>query len=81
MLESSGVHVFIHDIEQNRFYNRGIFRGIRIYRLSKITTLYRDWLRSLNLEKCFLISCIEKKGGFEDIHCIAQNAALFVALL
>ena len=64
MLESSGVHVFIHDnIEQKRFYNRGIFCGIRIYRLAKITTLYRDWLRSLNLEKCLLIELHRKERG------------------
>ena len=33
---------------QKRFYTRGTLRGIRISRMAKIITLYRDWLRSLN---------------------------------
>ena len=27
------------------------------------------------------LSCIEGKGGLKEIHCIAQNVALFVSLL
>ena len=27
------------------------------------------------------LSCVEGKGGLKDIHCTAQNAALFVDLL
>jgi hypothetical protein len=30
------------------------------------------------LEKVKYLSCIESKGGFEDIHRIAQNVLLFV---
>ena len=32
---------------QKRFYTRGTLRSIRISGLAKITTLYRDWLKSL----------------------------------
>ena len=60
--------------KKKRFYTRGTLRGIRISRLAKIPTLYRDWLRSLNYY-CDYLSCIERKGGLKDIH------ALFVDLL
>ena len=32
-------------VAQKRFNTRGKLRGIRISRLAKISTLYRDWLR------------------------------------
>ena len=34
--------------QQKRFYTRGTLRSIRISQLTKIPTLYRDWLSSLN---------------------------------
>ena len=34
-------------LAQKRFYTRGTFWGMRISRMDKIPTLYRDWLRSL----------------------------------
>ena len=34
--------------QKKRFDTRGTLRGIRISRLAKIPTIYRDWLRSLN---------------------------------
>ena len=49
-----------------------------ISRLAKIPNLYPDCMRPLNNE---IMSCIEEKGGLKDIHSIAQNVALFVALL
>ena len=49
--------------------------------LAKIATLYRDWLKSLRKEKVNYLSCIGGKGDGKDIHCNAQNAALFVDLL
>ena len=41
--------------EQKRFYSRGTLRSIRISRLAKIPTLYRDWLGSLNLKEGVII--------------------------
>ena len=38
-------------ILEKRFYNRGTLTSIRIPRLAKIPTLYRDWLISLKKEK------------------------------
>ena len=35
-------------VAQKRFNTRGKLRGIRISRLAKIPSLYRDWLRLLN---------------------------------
>ena len=32
---------------KDRFYTRGTLTSIRIHRLAKIPTLYRDWLKSL----------------------------------
>ena len=32
-------------------------------------------------EKGEFFTCLEEKGGLKDIHCSAQNAALFVYLL
>ena len=43
--------------------------SIRISRLAKIRELRKG-----------LIICIEGKGVFKHIHCIANNAALFVDL-
>ena len=50
-----------------RFNTRGTLRGIRISKLAKILSLYRD--------------CIDGKGGLKDIQCIAQIASRFVDLL
>ena len=47
-----------------------------ISRLAKIPALYRDWLRSLNQEKCQLFELHRRKGGFENTHCILKNAAI-----
>ena len=66
---------------EKRFYIRGTLRSIRSSPLSKIPTLYRDWLRSLNKKRVDYLSCIEGEGGLKDIHYSAQNAALFVNLL
>ena len=38
-------------VNQKRFYTRETLGGIMISLLAKITTLYRDWLRSLKYEK------------------------------
>ena len=43
----------------------------RIPRLAKISTLYRDWLRSL-VKMVNYLSCIEGKGGGKYIHYSAQ---------
>ena len=39
-----------------------------------------DWGPSIKKMVDYL-SCIEEKGGLKDIHCIAQNTALFVDIL
>jgi hypothetical protein len=62
--------------KEKRFYTRGTLRSIRISRLAKIPTLYRDWLRSLKKEKGQLFELHRKDD--KVIHCSAQNAALFV---
>ena len=41
--------------QQKRFYTRETLTSIRIPRLAKIPTLYRDWLRSLNIRKGLII--------------------------
>ena len=46
--------------------------------MAKISPLYLDWLRSLNLEKGQLLELDRREGGLKDIYCIGQNAALFV---
>ena len=66
--------------DQKRFYNRETIRSIRISRLAKIPTLYRGrdpWIKNRVNYWC----CIEGKGRLKDIHCSAQNAAVFVDLL
>ena len=50
---------------------KGVYH-IRISLSAKIPPHYQDWLRSLNSENH--LSCIEGKGGMQDIHCIAKNA-------
>jgi hypothetical protein len=35
----------LKEVEQKKFYTRGTLRGVRISRLAKILTLYRDWQR------------------------------------
>ena len=62
---------------KKRFYSRGTLRGIRISRLANIPTLYHNCLRSFIKKGVNCLSCIEGKGGGKDIHCIAQNDALF----
>ena len=53
-----------------------------IPRLAKIPTLYHAWLRSLKQEKYYLFELQRREeGGGKDIHCSAQNAAIFVDLL
>ena len=44
---------------------------VRILRLAKIPTLYRDWLRSLNYEKGSLFEFHGREGGFKrhSMHC------------
>ena len=69
MLEGGGVNTF-----QGKRLNTlgGTFKSMRILRLVKIPTLYRDWLRPLKQEK---------GGGGKDIHYRAQNTSLFDDLL
>ena len=62
-----------------RFYTGETLRSIRIPRFAITPTIYRFLLRSFKKEN--YLSCIEEKGSSKDIHCIAQNAALFVNLL
>ena len=62
---------------QKSFYTRETLRSIKNLWLAKIPTLieigWDPWIKkSVNH-----LSCIEGKG---DIHCSAQNAALFVDL-
>ena len=53
-------------IFQKRFYTRGTLKSLRISRLAKIPTLYRNHrLRSLNEEKGLLFELHRKEGGFE----------------
>ena len=66
---------------QKRFYTRGTLRRIRIPRLAKIPTLYRNWLRSLKQKRVHNLSCLKDKGGGKDIYCSEQNAMLFIDLL
>ena len=63
------------------FYTRGILRSIKISWLAKTPTLYLNWMRFLNEKKGYLFELHRIDGEFKDIHCIAQNAALFVDLL
>ena len=75
-------HVLVKQFYQKRFYTRGTLTSIRISQLAKlITTLYRVGWDPWNKKKDNYLSCIEGKGGGKDIHCVAQNAALFVDLL
>ena len=57
--------------DKKRFYTRGTLKGILISRLDKIPTLYRDWLRSLNLQKGWSFELHRREGGLKDIHRIA----------
>ena len=43
-------------------HDKGILRGIRIWRLAKTSTLYYDWLRSLRVN---YLSCLKRKGGLK----------------
>ena len=67
--------------KRDSMYTTGTLRGISISRLAKIPTLYKiaeipELRKGLHRR-----SCIEGKGGFKSIHCIAQNATLYVDLL
>ena len=53
--------------EQKRLYTRGTLRIIKISLLAKISTLYRDWLRSLMKKRVNHLSCIEGKGVVETL--------------
>ena len=55
--------------KQKRFYTRGTLRSIRI---SQDT-----WIK----KRSYYLSCIKGRWVLKEIHCIAQNAALFVDLL
>ena len=64
--------------DQLKPQTRGTLRAISISPLAKIPTLYRN----PRIRKRYnYLSCIEGKGGLKDIHCIAQNAMLFLDLL
>ena len=54
--------------------------GIRIPQLAKITTLSRDWWRSLNEQKVLLFDCIEREGNLKDTHRYTKDAAINVDL-
>ena len=55
--------------------------GVMISRLANIPNFivigWDPWIR----KRIDYLSCTEGKGGFKNIHCIAQNAALFVDLV
>ena len=67
-------------LDKREFYTRGTLRIIRIPRLAKISTPYRDW-NPWNKKRVNSKSCMDGKGCGKDIQCITQNAALFVYLL
>ena len=56
-------------------------QSIRIPRLANIPPLYCDWLRAFNYEKSWLFELQRREGGWNEIYCSVQNAALFVDLL
>ena len=55
-------------------------KGIRIPQLAKITTLFSDWWRSLNLKKGLIIWLHRKGGGLERHAPHYSNVALNVDL-
>ena len=56
---------FKKDLNEMRFYTRGTLRGIRISRLAKIPTIYRDWLIYLNKRKGYSFELHRREGRFE----------------
>ena len=89
MFKDPRLFTFCHDdeiyknqIEElKRFYSKETLRGISISRLAKslpFSVICCDpWIK----KKVNYLICIEGKGNLKDIHCFAQNAALFVDLL
>ena len=61
--------------------DKEIIRGIRISLLAEIPSLFHDWLRRLNEEKCLLSKLLRRERGLIDIYCFLLNASLFVTLL